>query len=108
MTGFSLRLPEELESRLNREANAEGLPRSEIARAAIVEFLDRREKERFIAAFVKEAEAAYRSPELRQEAQNLAEEAVVADNEALTLADAAPRSTRKKSGSHQARSKARK
>jgi len=109
MTGFSLRLPEELESRLNREANEEGLPRSEIARVAIAEFLDRRERERYIAAFVKEAEASYRSIEFRQEAQDLAEEAVLLDNEALALADApAPPGAKQKGASRKARSKARK
>ena len=87
MPGFSLRLPVELEGRLNREAQQEGLPRSEIARTAIEEFLDRRERERFMAAFVAEARAAYGTPELRREALELAAEALPGDNAALGLAE---------------------
>jgi predicted transcriptional regulator len=104
MTGFSLRLPEDLEVRLNREAREEGLPRSEIARAAIAEFLDRREKERFIAAFVKEARAAYSIDELRQEALAIGEEALPLDNEALALAETVPPATRLKAKPGKSRS----
>jgi predicted transcriptional regulator len=93
MTAFSLRLPDDLESRLNLEAQAEGLPRSEIARAAIEEFLDKRERERFMAAFVTEARAAYATPELRREALELAAEALPGDNEALALAESPVRKT---------------
>lgn len=91
MTTFSLRLPEELDCRLNRAAHEEGLSRAEIARVAISEFLDRRERERYIVTFMKEAEVAYRSVAFQQEAQNLAKEAVLLDNEALALGDAKPR-----------------
>lgn len=94
MTAFSLRLPEELEGRLNREAQQEGLPRSEIARTAIEEFLDRRERERFMAAFVAEARAAYGTPELRREALELAAEALPGDNAAMALADGVPSGSR--------------
>jgi predicted transcriptional regulator len=73
VSSFSLRLSDELETRLNREAQQEGLSRSEIARQAIAEFLDRRERARFMTAFVKEARAAYDSPEVRQQALELAE-----------------------------------
>lgn len=83
MAGLSLRLPDDLETRLNHEAREEGLPRSEVARVAIVEFLDRRERERYLAAFVKEARAAYGNPTIRQEAQEIAAEALSLDNEAL-------------------------
>ena len=43
MTGFSLRLPENLESRLDEEARRDRVTRSEIARTAIAEFLERKE-----------------------------------------------------------------
>ena len=82
MAGLSLRLPHDLEARLDEEARGEGVSRSEIARTAIAEFLDRRERERYIAAFA-EARAAYSDPELRAEALALAEEAVPLDNEGL-------------------------
>jgi predicted transcriptional regulator len=52
MTAISLRLPDEIEVRLAQQASLEGRSRSEIARAAIVEYLDRREKERFMTELV--------------------------------------------------------
>jgi predicted transcriptional regulator len=88
MAGLSLRLPEELESRLDEEAQREGVARSEVARTAIAEFLDRRERERYIAAFVAEARAAYGDPRIRAEALVLAEEALPLDNEGLRVAEA--------------------
>ncbi|MGE0388439.1 MAG: ribbon-helix-helix protein, CopG family [Gammaproteobacteria bacterium] len=91
MAGFSLRLPDDLETRLNREAREEGLPRSEIARAAIEEFLQRRERVRCLAAFVKEARAAYGDADIRREALEIAVEALPLDNEALEYAERTPR-----------------
>jgi metal-responsive CopG/Arc/MetJ family transcriptional regulator len=75
MARLSLRLPEELESKLDDEARREGVARSEIARTAIAEFLERKERERYTAAFVAEARAAYTDPKIRKEALALAEEA---------------------------------
>ena len=98
MAGLSLRLPEELESRLDEEARREGVGRSEVARAAIAEFLDRRERERYIEAFVAEARAAYADPEIRAEALALAEEAVPLDNEGLRVAEARRRYPRPSAG----------
>jgi predicted transcriptional regulator len=88
MAGFSLRLPEDLETRLDEEARREGVARSEVARTAIAEFLDRRERERYIAAFVAEARAAYANPEIRSGALDLAAEALPVDNEGLRVAEA--------------------
>ena len=87
MAGFSLRLPDDLESRLDEEARREGLARSEVARTAIAEFLERRERARYMAAFVAEARAAYADPKIRKEALALAEEAVPLDNEGLRVAE---------------------
>lgn len=87
MAGFSLRLPEKLESRLDEEAKREGVARSEIARTAIAEFLERKERQRYIAAFVAEARTAYADPRIRKEALVLAEEAVPLDNEGLRVAE---------------------
>ena len=98
MAGLSLRLPEDLESRLDEEARREGVGRSEVARAAIAEFLDRRERERYIEAFVGEARAAYADPEIRAEALALAEQAVPLDNEGLGVAEARGRYTRASGG----------
>lgn len=96
MTAFSLRLPEDLEARLNREAQQEGLPRSEIARVAIVEFLDRRERERFMAAFIAEARAAYDTSDVRREALEIAEEALLSDQEAFESTHATTATVRPK------------
>jgi predicted transcriptional regulator len=104
MAAFSLRLPEDLESRLDEEARREGVARSEIARTAISEFLAQKERQRTIAAFVAEARAAYADPKIRSNALALAEEALPLDNEGLRIAEshvrhgggAAPRQRRKK------------
>lgn len=88
MAALSLRLPEELEAKLDEEARREGVARSEVARTAIAEFLERKERERYIAAFVVEARAAYAEPEIRDEALALAKEALPLDNEGLRVAEA--------------------
>lgn len=82
-----LRLSEELEVKLGEEAPREGVPRSEVARTAIAEFLEHKERERYIAAFVAEARAAYSDPKIREEAIALAEEALQFDNEGLRVAE---------------------
>ncbi len=87
MAGFSLRLPEDLESKLDEEARREGVGRSEVARTAIAEFLERKARERYIAAFVAEAQAAYANPEIREETLALAKEALPFDNEGLRVAE---------------------
>jgi len=87
VAAFSLRLPEDLESRLDEEARREGVARSEIARAAIAEFLAQKERQRYLAAFVAEARAAYADPKIRKDALALAEEAVPLDNEGLRVAE---------------------
>jgi len=87
MAGFGLRLSDELESRLEAEAQREGVTRSEVARAAIAEFLERRERQRYLAAFAAEARAAYANPAIRKDALSLAEEALPLDNEGLRVAE---------------------
>jgi hypothetical protein len=87
MAGFSLRLPRELEDKLAEEAQREGIARSEVARIAIADFLARKERERYLAAFVAEAKAAYADPSIRREALSQAEEALPLDNEGLRIAE---------------------
>lgn len=72
MTAISLRLPDEIETRLTEEARIEGCPRSEVARAAIVEYLERREKERFMAEMVAAAQALAADPAARRESLEIA------------------------------------
>ncbi len=76
MSAISLRLPDDFDSRLEEEARLEGKTRSEIARQAIAEFLERREKERFMAELVEEARRAYADPAIRKEAMEIANDTV--------------------------------
>lgn len=97
MPALSLRLPDELESRLDAEARREGVARSEVAREAITEYLVRRERERVLAALVAEASAAYGDPAIRAEALGVAAEALPLDNEALDRAErASPKAPRRR------------
>lgn len=88
MSALSLRIPEELEQRLDNEARRAGVPRSEIARTALEDFLARRERERFLAAFVAEARATYGDADTRDEMLALADESLPHDNASLELAEA--------------------
>lgn len=76
MSAISLRLPDDFDARLEEEARLEGKTRSEIARQAIAEFLERREKERFMAELVEEARRAYADPAIRREALEIANDTV--------------------------------
>jgi len=79
MPALSLRLPEELEHRLEEEARREGVLRSDVVRQALSDYLARRERERFMNELVAEARAGYAVEEIRDEALALAEDALVAD-----------------------------
>ena len=72
MTAISVRLPEDIETRLAEEARLEGRPRSEVAREAIAEYLERREKERFMAEMVAAARALAADPAARRESLEIA------------------------------------
>jgi predicted transcriptional regulator len=87
MPALSLRLPEELDHRLGDEARIEQLPRSEVVRIAIVDYLARRERERFMADLVAEARTAYGDESIRITALEMAEEGMVTSNEALEIAE---------------------
>jgi len=87
MPALSLRLSDELEHRLEEEAHREGVPRSEVARQAISDFLSRREKERFTAELVAAAKSLVENTEALQEASALAEEALPLDREALDVVE---------------------
>ena len=76
MSALSLRLPDEFDTRLEEEARLAGKTRSEIARQAIAEFLDRREKERFMAEMVAAAQALAADPAARREALEMADDLV--------------------------------
>ncbi len=87
MSTLTLRLPDELDARLNRLAALEDKSRSELARAALEQYLRDQERERLMAGM----EAAFRvlatNPDARAESIAIAEEFLPLDNEALDIAE---------------------
>ncbi len=78
MAVLNMRIDDELERRLAREAELEDQTRSELARRAIAEYLAQRERQRFLDEIARAARDRGTS-----EAVAIAEEALVTDNEAL-------------------------
>ncbi|MCP5231043.1 MAG: ribbon-helix-helix protein, CopG family [Chromatiales bacterium] len=76
MSALSLRLPDDIDTRLSAEAALEGTTRSDVARLAIDEYLKRRERERFMDEMVAEARKAYADPDIVREALEIAEDTV--------------------------------
>ena len=89
MTAISLRLPDNINIQLKTEAQLEGKTQSEIARLAIMEYLTRRKKERFMAEMIAEMRTAYSTPEIRNKALEIAEDLVNDGLEALIAAECA-------------------
>lgn len=89
MSALSLRLPDDFDTRLEEEARLEGKTRSEIARQAIAEFLERREKERFMAEMVAAARALAEDPEARRESLEIANEFPDDDLDAIIASEVA-------------------
>lgn len=81
MARLSIRLPEVVDSKLGRAAKAGNRPKAAVAREAIVEYLARRERERFLGAIARAARAQGNN------GAGFAEEALPIDNEALELAE---------------------
>jgi len=73
MSSFNVRLPEDLEQRLSREAQLSHRSRSELAREAIRDYLTRLERDRFMERLNRAARAIGQDPALRHEAQGIAE-----------------------------------
>jgi predicted transcriptional regulator len=82
MATISLRLPDELDHQLDREATAAERPKSELIRDAILAFLERQERGRFQHQLLRAARARGSA-----EALQVAEEFLPIDNEALALAE---------------------
>jgi predicted transcriptional regulator len=78
----SIRLPDDVEARLAREAVRLERSKSELARDAIVDYLERLERERFLGEIARAARARG-----DDEALTAVHEALVTDNEALTLSE---------------------
>ena len=82
MSTVSIRLPDDLELILNREAERTRRPKSEIARDAIADYLTRIERDRFLADIARAARDRGDA-----EALGFAAEALWTDNEALELTE---------------------
>ena len=83
MKNLSIRVPDELEERLEQEARETGKRRSELAREALDSFLDHSEKRRFMRDMVAAARELRGDPEARA----VQEEFAAADAEALEIAE---------------------
>jgi predicted transcriptional regulator len=84
MSLVSIRLPEDLEARLTREAERTQRSKSEIARDALVDYLQRTERDRFLAQIARAARA-----DAHDDSVATAAEALPLDNEALALGERA-------------------
>ena len=82
MATLNMRLDDEMDRQLAREAELAKQTRSEMARQAIAAFLAQRERQRFLDEIARAA-----SERDGREAVALAEEALATDNEALRLAE---------------------
>ena len=82
MATLNMRLDDDLDRRLAREAEIAEQTRSELARAAIAAFLEQRERQRFLDQIARAARERG-----GRDAVTLAEEALATDNEALDLAE---------------------
>jgi Ribbon-helix-helix protein, copG family len=82
MATLNMRLDDELDRQLAREAELAEQTRSELARQAIAAFIAQRERERFLGEIARAARETG-----GREAVAVAEEALATDNEALRLAE---------------------
>jgi predicted transcriptional regulator len=82
MGTLNLRLDDELERRLAQETELAEETRSELARKAIMEFIERRQRQRFLDQIARAARERG-----ADEAVAVAEEALLTDNEALAVAE---------------------
>jgi predicted transcriptional regulator len=89
MTVISLRLPDDLGARLEKEANLTSRPRSEVARDAIADYLARIERERFLASLEAAARNLAADTEGGAEARAVAGQFLPLENEALALGEPA-------------------
>ncbi len=73
MGALSLRLSDDLEDALTNEAKREQKPRSAVLRQALVDYLQRMEKERFMNSMVEAATALSKNPDSRKESLEIVE-----------------------------------
>jgi len=73
MGALSLRLSDDLDYALTDEAKREQKPRSAVVRQALVDYLQRMEKERFMNSMVEAATALANHPDSRKESLEIVE-----------------------------------
>jgi metal-responsive CopG/Arc/MetJ family transcriptional regulator len=88
MSAVSLRLPDHLEQQLNEEAQLSGQPRSQLMREALETLLSQRREGRVQAALRQAAVALASDAGACAEAQEMAADFLMAENEALARAEA--------------------
>lgn len=87
MAAISLRLPDDLDRKLAEESELMGRPRSEVVRDALAQYLAEQERKRFMADVITAARALASDPGAGAEALQIADDFLVAENEALDLAE---------------------
>lgn len=88
MDTLSIRLPERISRLLDLEARQAKRPRSDLARQAIVDYLERLERERALAGMVAAARAIAADPEAIRESLELADDLAALDDALLDAAQA--------------------
>lgn len=83
MTTLSIRFPDDLEHKLDEEARLANKGRSELVREAVQEYVQRREKERFMQEMVEEMHDWQEDSAARQESGELSDTMPDDDLEAL-------------------------
>lgn len=76
MSNVSVRLPEEIERKLDEEARISRKNRSELVREAVGEYLTRKQKERLVEAMKAAARVLYSDPGQIREGREIAEAGV--------------------------------
>jgi predicted transcriptional regulator len=88
MAALSIRLSDDLEQKLSREASLSGQPRSQLIREALETLLATRQRQRSEAALAAAARALAQDPAAGQEALAIAADFLPAENEALAPVEA--------------------
>jgi predicted transcriptional regulator len=88
MAALSIRLSDDLEQKLSREASLSGQPRSQLIREALETLLATRQRQRSEAALTAAARALAQDPAASQEALAIAADLLPAENEALARVEA--------------------
>jgi predicted transcriptional regulator len=88
MAALSIRLSDDLEQKLSREASLSGQPRSQLIREALETLLATRQRQRSEAALAAAARALAQDPAASQEALAIAADFLPAENEALAPVEA--------------------